>query len=174
MTATVSDPPAIPDERSRHTGAGPLGAAGPGPQRSSVPLSCLSCSSSRSAAQTTRTTIHATAPYGVSAFPSQPGQPASWPDSRQPWRQPAPAAVPGSNPGSGADRTHAAVALSRALRHPPATAPAQTKPQRRYSSAARPGRRLPAVSHAPRHAYGSPSRSATVSAHHPQRTTGVS
>ena len=175
MTATVSDPPAIPDERSRNTRAGPLGAAGPGPQCSSVPLSCLSCSSSRSAAQTMRTTIHATAPYGVSAFPSQPGQPAGWPDSRQLWRQPAPAGVPGSTPGSGADRTHAAASLSRALRHPPARAPAETKPWRRYSSAARLGRRLPAVSHAPRHArHGSPCRRAAAPTHHPQRTTGVS
>jgi len=65
MTATVSDPPAIPGERSRNTRAGPPGAAGPGPRRSSVPLSCLSCSSSRPAAQTMRTTIHAPAPYGV-------------------------------------------------------------------------------------------------------------
>jgi hypothetical protein len=171
MTATVSDPPAIPDERSRHTRAGPLGAAGPRPRRSSVPLSCWSCSSSRPAAQTTRTTIHAPAPYGVSAFPDPPGQPASWPDSRQPWQQPAPACVPGSTPGSGADRTHAAAPLSRAPRHPPARAPAEIRPWRRYSSAARLGRRLPAVSHA-RH--GSPSRRAAAPAHHPQRTTGVS
>jgi len=65
MTATVPDPPALPGERSRHTRAGPPGAAGPGPRRSSVPLSCLSCSSPRPAAQTTRTTMHAPAPYGV-------------------------------------------------------------------------------------------------------------
>src|SRR5580693_1942301 len=131
MTATVSDPPAIPDERPRTTRAGPPGAADPGPRRSSAPLSCLSRSSSRPAAQTTRTTIHPTAPHGVSAFPGQPGQPASRPGSGQPWRQPAP---------------HAAAPLSRAPRHPPARAPAETTPWRRYTSAAGPaGVRRPSI-----------------------------
>jgi len=155
MTATVSDPPAIPDERSRNTRAGPLGAAGPGPRRSSVPLSGWSCSSSRWAAQTTPATIHATAPYGVSAFPGQPGQPASWPGSRQPWRQPAPAGVPGRTPRNHADRTHAAAPLGRApgIRQPGR----RRRPSTGDGTRPLPGsaRRLPAVSHA-RH--GSPSR----------------
>jgi len=171
MTATVSDPPAIPDERSRTTRAGPPGAADPGPRRSSVPLSCLSCSSSRSAAQTMRTTIHAPAPYGVSAFPSQPDQPASWPDSRQPWRQQAPPAM--APPAVRTDLPPRRLpAEPFGIRQ--ARAPAETKPWRRYFSAARLGRRLSAASHAPRHARHGPSRRAAAPTYHPQRTTGVS